>query len=383
MKKLLIITNGYPHKYNIVAGIFVRHQVEELAKHYEVRVLATCQPYHFGVESASEDSVSVTRIYYPIHKRFFLTGFFSYPFFVLPTVSRLVTAWKPDLIHVHDFRHLPELYWLQQKLKHFIQPRYLTLHNLRTHPQRLSRNPLKWLYQLTLPLALRGWKHVFTVNNRLQTWVTPYNERVSTIGNAIHPAPQVDQEAIKPWLKHLSASSYKLVSVGNLVKEKGFDLLIGTVSNLIKGGLDVQLMIIGDGKERTHLTELIRQTGTSDRIILTGSLDNAAVRSLFAHFDAFALPSYSESFGIVYLEAMEAGLPVIGVKGQGIDGVVIDGINGLLVKPQDRADLEMKLRWLNDHPEEAKAMAAAGQNKVISEYRMDKLITKIRNIYER
>ena len=111
-------------------------------------------------------------------------------------------------------------------------------------------------------------------------------------------------------------------------------------------------------------------------------MKNEIVRNLYNLFDAFVLASYSETFGVVYIEAMYAGLPVIGIRGQGIDGVVKDGENGFLATPRDVEDLVEKIEYIINNRESVKAIAARGQSLIRNKYRIEQLIKKITDVYE-
>ncbi|MDZ4182486.1 MAG: glycosyltransferase, partial [Candidatus Cloacimonadaceae bacterium] len=172
-------------------------------------------------------------------------------------------------------------------------------------------------------------------------------------------------------------------SVGNLFPAKGFDLLIKAVKILSDEGRDLQLVIVGDGPERDALLALREKLNLENSVRINHAQANSSIRSSYALFDTFVLPSYSESFGIVYLEALDAGIPIIGVKGQGMHGIFVDGVHGLFCEPQDIKDLCRNIRRLMDEPELAKRCAALGKEMVQTEYRMDHLIRRITEVYEK
>ena len=98
--------------------------------------------------------------------------------------------------------------------------------------------------------------------------------------------------------------------------------------------------------------------------------------------DIFSLPSYNEGFGIVYLEAMANGKPVIGVKGQGIDGVVEHEKNGMLVKPKDIDSLDKALTYLIENPQIAKKMGERARKSILENYTWEKNTEKTIKIYK-
>lgn len=384
MKKIMLISDLYPSRQNSLSGVFVLNQVQELAKHYEVKVLAFEIGSRYGSETYTQDGVEVCQITYPALRNPFLSAFVTLPFFVLPAARRAFARWKPDLIQVHDFRHVPELFWLKTWLDKVHIPKYLILHNIRTHPARLKGNRLLPFYRKTLRKALSGWDHVFTVNSRLQKWLFPFmpKNKTSVLGNAIGATSPCDDSELEHITKHLDADSYKIITVGNLTPEKGFRYLIDAVAILETEGHKIQLFIFGNGDEKPDLVARINRLGLEKKITLAGSLENRLLCNLYRHFDLFVLPSYSESFGIVYLEAMNAGIPVVAVVGQGIHGLFEDGAEALFAQPQDLDDLVNKIRIIMKDNDLAEKMSSRAQQKVKQEFTMSKLVSKLRKVYE-
>lgn len=127
-----------------------------------------------------------------------------------------------------------------------------------------------------------------------------------------------------------------LAGAGRLEHVKGFDLLIRAfhASGL---GPDVHLVIGGDGRMAGSLRALAGELGLSSRVHLLGRLDAPAVAGLLAGALAVVVPSRFEAFGIAVLEAWRAGRPLIASARGGIPGIVRDGVDGLLVDPEDEA----------------------------------------------
>lgn len=381
MKKLLIITDMYPYEANPVSGVFVRQQVNYLKDFYQVKVVAAQFTSSLKISNLQDNGIELISIQYP-QLRFFPLNIINYCRYALPHIRKVIAEWKPDIIHVHDCRHVPELISLHRVLKAFPGKTFLSAHNTKTLPNLAETNLHALIYKATLKAAYAHFTHIFFVNERLQrnlAKLVPLKSS-SVIGNALPEDREVSvPEAYTQWL---GKDEFKIIAAGNLVKTKGFCYLLHAVENLIKQGQSIQLMIVGEGPERASLEALIRKLKLHDQIMLTGALDNAILRSLYKGFDAFVLPSFSETFGIVYLEAMQAGLPVVGIKGQGIDGIITEGISGLLAKPKQVTDLIEKILWLMENPEARQTMAAKGKKLVEESYRMPQLIARIREQYE-
>lgn len=381
MKKLLVITNMYPYKANPVSGVFVRQQLGYLKEFYHIKVVAAQFPDRYGLQTFNDEGIEVISIQYP-QLRFLPMNIISYWRFALPHIRKAISEWKPDIIHVHDCRHLPELFALHPLLKSFDGKTFLSAHNTKTLPSMAETKLHALFYQITLKRSYANFSHIFFVNERLQRNLARLVtlKSSSVIGNALPEFREVDVP--KEYIEWLDKDAFRIIAAGNLVKTKGYIYLLKAVETLINQGHAIQLAIVGEGPERSLLETYINKTKLQDQIRLCGALDNAMLRSYYKYFDAFVLPSYSETFGIVYLEAMQAGLPVVGVIGQGIDGIITEGISGLLVKPQQVSELAKKIFWLIDNPEARKTMAAEGKKLVEENYQMPQLIARIREQYE-
>ena len=137
-----------------------------------------------------------------------------------------------------------------------------------------------------------------------------------------------------------------IVSVGRLVYYKGFDVLIRAMAS-VRG----KLVIIGDGPLRGELESLAVQLGVSEKVVFAGEISNAAVRAYYHAADLFVLASVarSEALGIVQIEAMAAGLPVVNTNlDTGVPFVSLDGQTGLTVPPGDSQALAAAINRLLD-----------------------------------
>lgn len=158
-----------------------------------------------------------------------------------------------------------------------------------------------------------------------------------------------------------------IISVANLWKLKGIDYNLCALAELDRRGIkEWQYTIVGDGPERKSLELLARELGIAERVQFTGALPhNEAIRAV-AQADIFSLPSWSESFGVVYLEAMACGKPVIGCWGQGAQDLVQHEHTGLLVEPRNIHSLADALARLLQKPNEAYQMGVLARKRAES-----------------
>ena len=131
-------------------------------------------------------------------------------------------------------------------------------------------------------------------------------------------------------------------------------------------------MVAGDGDDRARLEAKAAGLGISDRVVFTGFTSEATLAELYRRCAGFAMPSRGEGFGLVYLEAMRAGKPVLAARGSAAEEIVVDGRTGLLVDPDDRDELRSALVRLLDHPGEAKRMGEAGYERWRREFGVER-----------
>jgi len=130
------------------------------------------------------------------------------------------------------------------------------------------------------------------------------------------------------------ASVPTVLAVGRIVPVKGFDLLIEAFAQ-VPTTVPARLVVVGDGPEVRVLEELVVTHGLADRVLLAGHLDRPALLASMDSADLVVVPSRFEAFGIVILEAWRAGRPVVATNRGGPAEIVTDGVDGLLVDPED------------------------------------------------
>lgn len=144
-------------------------------------------------------------------------------------------------------------------------------------------------------------------------------------------------------------------SVGRLWPDKGFDLLIRSMAEIP----EASGVLVGTGADAGRLQALVDELGLGDRVRLTGWVEDAL--SYVVGFDILALPSFTEGFPLVTLEAMLAGNGVVASDVGGVAEAVVDGQTGLLVRPRDQEGLTAALRRLVEDPGLRQQLGRAGQ----------------------
>lgn len=139
------------------------------------------------------------------------------------------------------------------------------------------------------------------------------------------------------------------------------------------------LVLLGDGPERWPAQELARTLGVADRVFFLGIQEE--IQALLPLADLFLLPSQHESFGLVALEAMSCGVPVIATNQGGTVELIEDGRSGFLVDPEDVAGMaELGRRLLTD-PEEARRVGRAARERAESNFSEPEIVSRYEKIY--
>lgn len=144
--------------------------------------------------------------------------------------------------------------------------------------------------------------------------------------------------------KVVPTKDFHFISIGNLIDRKGFKLLIQSFHEA-RFERNIKLSIIGDGPDYKDLCYLINNFGLKNQVKLLGRLNRKEIFSILQKSNVFVLPSKNETFGVVYIEAMLAGLPVIATSCGGPEDF-INQDNGLLIPVNDSKSLTMALKHM-------------------------------------
>jgi phosphatidyl-myo-inositol alpha-mannosyltransferase len=154
----------------------------------------------------------------------------------------------------------------------------------------------------------------------------------------------------------------KILWVNRLDPQKGFEIMLRAFEQIASEVGEVHLLVAGDGRDRVLLRSL--PGDLRSRILRLGTVAHEALPRYHAAADVFVSPATGqESFGIVLVEAMAAGVPVVASDIEGYREVVRDGVDGLLVPPNDPNALAAAVRRVLSEPELAAALKAAGRSR--------------------
>lgn len=195
----------------------------------------------------------------------------------------------------------------------------------------------------------------------------------------------VDVQYFTPAVKNAFFSPPRLLTVARLDKHKGHETVLRAIAGLISRGIAVSYSIVGDGDERAALQRLVTELGIRDSVHFLGMVTDAALPDIYAQSDVFIMLSREipgrldliEGFGISFLEASAAGLPVIAGRSGGVPDAVQDGVTGVLVDPNDVAQVEHVLTEMLDHMPEAIEMGRQGREWVEQEMAWENVASRV------
>jgi glycosyltransferase involved in cell wall biosynthesis len=342
--RLLVIAPDFPNTIDATpGGIFVKEQVLELAKHFEDISVIVPQPKTFGrypeIERMKDYSIGNVQVHYP--RYFYLPiSFFrkKIPRLHERSVRKTIDKndIKFDMIHSH-FTDPSGIVGFKIK-KETSVPMILTIHeNSGWFDREISSGDQRFQ---------EVWKGVDLVLRAKKDDIEKlrgFNDNVHSVpigfnSSTLNPIPK------KKARENLGVHHDRLIlfSLGNLIKRKGYDHLIRAVKILVDGGLAADCYIAGGGEELEALKKLSNELGLADRVRFLGRISNESKRQWLSAADLFVLSSLSESFGLVQLEAMACGAPVVATRNGGSEWVMSD-IAGLLCEPGDPEDLARKI----------------------------------------
>ena len=185
---------------------------------------------------------------------------------------------------------------------------------------------------------------------------------------------------------------WRIAAVGRLVPRKGIDLAVQAVALLAERGInDVELLIVGGASdsaglasdpEARRLLALARDLGVGDRVLLRGQVPREEMPAVLRSADAVVCTPWYEPFGIVPLEAMACGVPVVASAVGGLIDTVVHGKTGLHVPPKDPEALAKALAELLQNPGYATRLGAAGRQRARARYSWDRVAADTEKAYQ-
>ena len=191
--------------------------------------------------------------------------------------------------------------------------------------------------------------------------------------------PIEDKKALRRKLGIFS--SYVFSCVSRLEYKNGTHDLIEAMRHIEKRFKDFTLVIVGDGTDREKLQDLAKRLNIRDKVMFTGAIPHKETAKYIGCSDVFIRPSLAEGFGIVFIEAMAAGVPVIGTKVGGIPDFLKDGETGIFCKVSNPESIAEKIIFLLSDHDLNQRIARNGLRLVRENYTWDNVARRMGRVY--
>jgi glycosyltransferase involved in cell wall biosynthesis len=394
--KILLVAHGFPRAHGDVAGAFLLALVRgQQSLGHDILVVA---PHDAGLPLTDVvDGVRVVRYRYASDAeetlayrgtmadqvlrswsgRRKLAGFL---FAARRAARRAIRDFGPDVIHVH--------WWFPGGMT--VWPRLS-----KRVPYVMTSHGTDLFLVDRVPAAAKLAGPIFRAAAEVTVISTPLVERAERLGVprpriTVIPMP-IDRAVATALERPLQPSRDRatLLFVGRLIERKGAAFAIEALAALVREGRPVRLVVVGEGPEGDALMLLADALGVSDRVEMTGALSPADVRVRYENGGIFVMPAVTdwkgeqEGFGMVIVEAMAYGLPVVASRSGGIPDIIRDGDNGLLVPERDVPALAGAIARLLDDSSLADGLAKHARDDVRDRFAPARIATAFDIVYRR
>lgn len=280
-----------------------------------------------------------------------------------------------DLIHTHSLR--AEL--AAVTAARLVRPRPRVIRSIHNTDDFYLRPPTSWLARLSARLL----DHAIAISDAVARHVVAHAglpaAKVTRIYYGLDPSPY----AGVPPLGGVRGQPPTIGMIARLAPQKGHRVLLDALPAVLARVPDLRVEIVGHEHLTTiaELRDYARQRGVAERVTFSGFRDD--LPSLFSRWELLVLPSLWEGFGLVLLEAMAAGRPVVASRVGPIPEIVAHGETGLLVEPGQPASLAAALLELLERPELAARLGAAGRRRLAQQFTLERMVAETEALYDR
>jgi glycosyltransferase involved in cell wall biosynthesis len=291
---------------------------------------------------------------------------------VCPGLSAAIRRTPADLVHIH----MPNPGAAQAFLMSGHTGKVVITH----HADTLGRKVLRRFSDPFVNRVMRRASRIIVTSTRYldsSSELRLFRDKCSVIPLGIDVSTVACTDMAAIHRVHQEFGERLILAVGRLVPYKGFDVLIRAMKHV-----DAKLLVIGAGPEHDALRRLAASESVQQKIAISSRVKD--IRPYFAAANFFVLPSVNraEAFGMVQLEAMAAGLPVINTRlDSGVPEVSIDGRTGLTVTPRDVAALSNAMRLLLDRRELRNQFSEAARARVNEEFTAERMAERTMSLY--
>jgi teichuronic acid biosynthesis glycosyltransferase TuaC len=374
---ILTLTPFYPTAEDDASGCFIAESVGELERQGIESTVIAVQPNHRAQRKPDHKSPSATwKSYFAFPGNAGLASAGRFLHLALRMQVRQLHEQKPfDLIHAHAALPCGRAAMLLGKELGI--PFVVTVHGLDAFS---TRQVSGWFGSRCAQVSKNVYAaaaRVICISEHVARRVREGMGSASNIGIVYNG---VDTSWFIPPSGAEEAGSV-ILSVGNLIPIKGHDLLLRAVAAIAPHHPGVRCRVIGDGPERVRLQALARELKIEDRVAFLGRRLRSQVAAEMQQCTLFALPSWYEGLGCVYLEAMSAERPAIGCRDQGIEEIIRHGENGWLIDPKNLEGMTAGLHKLLSDNELRENIGRNGRKTVLQNHTLTHQATQLVSIY--
>jgi glycosyltransferase involved in cell wall biosynthesis len=239
--------------------------------------------------------------------------------------------------------------------------------------------PMRWVFASSLRRADR----IIAISQSLRRFLVEVEKapanKIEVIPYGLDPESFARDAHPGAFRAEIGARENPLVGfIGRLTGQKGVDILLRAFALVERRHPTVELILAGDGPERPALSRLAQSLGLQ-RVMFLGWRADAA--DVLADLDLLVVPSRWEGFGLVALEAMAMGIPVVASNASALPEIVAPGQTGLLVSPGDAGELADAITTILSGPKRAAEMGRAGRERVRTEFPVERMAKRTSDLY--
>nr|WP_321352418.1 glycosyltransferase family 4 protein [uncultured Methanoregula sp.] len=357
--KIVIVIFQFPPKWLAGTEIATYNIAKHLAKvGHEIHIVTSHDeglPYLHRENGFDIHRIAVTKI-----------PFFGLLFFWIKICFEIKKI-KPDIVHTQSFGSCLPAYVTKKILKipYLVWGRGGDIYQP------------SWFIQKTIKIFCNNANAIVALTENMREKINEKcDKEIYVIPNGINLEYFYEIDSDTKALK----KTKNIIFVGRLHSVKGVQYLITAMKQIHDEMPDVRLLLVGDGSERFFLENLTSIFGLSDCVDFIGKVPHEKIADYMNRSDIFVLPSISESFGMVNLEAMACGLPIVASRVGGIPDIVLDNVNGYLVEPKNSEAIAEKILLLLRNDQQRQEISETNRKKA-KQYEWWTIIDKIEKIY--
>lgn len=306
-------------------------------------------------------------------------------------VRQLLEDWRPGgqptLFHAHDWLSLDSA----RSLKYEYQlPMVATVHATEAGRNNGVHNGLqKYIHEQEYWLTYEAWRVIVCteyMKDEVTRWFNCPADKIDVVYNGVEAKKfqfdWTDKERAE-WRARLAEPDEKIVMyVGRFVREKGIHVLLNAASAVLAKQPKTKFVVVGGGN-RDSLERFVRWYGLQDKVLFTGFMANRSLHQLYRCADVAVFPSLYEPFGIVALEGMAAGAPVVTSDAGGLKEVNIHDVTGTASYAGNPESLAWAILRVLDDPERAAKLHEAASSRLGTDFDWGRIADQTIAVYER